>query len=170
MEARYPIMAILVTALIAFLVVVAFRAWSSRANSQEARFSAPAEWLEHPSGSRQWTRVQYVATSVLNDPLNRITAHGMGPRGYAKVTASTDGVLIERNGETPIGIRADQISGVSRTTAAIDRTVETDGLIQIDWAQDGFGLSTFLRATKNDDRAQLFELLNQIVTKETSNG
>lgn len=169
MQAGYPIMAILVTAIILFLVVVAFRAWRKRALNHENRFSAPLEWLEHPSGSRQWTRVQYVATTVAGDPLDRVTAHGMGPRGFAKITASADGVLIERNGETPIGIRAQQIIGVSHATAAIDRSVETDGLIQLDWVQDEFALSTFLRATKSDDRQQIFDTFTQIVTKESNN-
>jgi hypothetical protein len=163
-------MAILVTELIAFLVVLAFRAWRSRAAADEAKFSAPAEWLEHPSGGRQWTNVQYVATTVLGEPLNRVTAYGMGPRGFGKLTVSADGVLIERNGERPIGIHAAQVTGVSHATVAIDRAVETDGLIQLDWQQDGFALSTYLRATKSDDRNQIFENLNQLVNKETSNG
>ena len=167
MPSRYPIMAILVTALIAFLVILAFRAWRARANAHETAFSAPAEWLEHPSGGRQWTNIQYVATSVLGEPLNRVTAYGLGPRGFGKITISLDGLLIERNGERPLGIPTSQLAAVSRATATIDRGVETDGLIQIDWQQDGYGLSTFIRATKNDDRTQIFENLTQLVTKET---
>jgi hypothetical protein len=155
-------MAILVTALIVFLVVAAFRAWRSRANAQEAKFSAPLEWLEHPSGGRQWTNIQYVATSVLGAPLDRVMAHGLGIRGFGKITVSRDGILIERNGERAIGIPAGQVRGVAKTTAAIDRSVEKDGLIQIDWEQDGFGLSTYIRATSNETRKQLFAELTQI--------
>ena len=166
MPARYPIMAVLVTALIAFLVIVAFRAWRSRAAQQENVFSAPLEWLEHPSGGRQWTAVQYVATTVAGEPLNRVTAHGMGSRGFGKVTISIDGLLIERNGERPIGIPAAQVVSAEKATATIDRGVETDGLIQINWTQDGFGLSTFLRARNNEDRKQIFEQLELITTKE----
>lgn len=173
MPVRYPIMAVLVTALIVFLVVAAFRAWRSRANAQEAQFGAPLEWLEHPSGGRQWTGIQYVATSVQGSPLDRVNAHGLGLRGFGKITVSHDGILIERNGERAIGIPATQLSAVSRTSVAIDRSVEKDGLIQIDWQQDGFALSTFLRATSNETRKQLFEELTQILggknNKETSN-
>lgn len=162
-------MAVLVTALVLFLVIAAFRAWRSRANAQEAQFSAPAEWLEHPSGGRQWTGIQYVATSLLDHPLERVAAHGLGARGNGKITVSRDGVLIERNGERAIGIPFDQLKGVQRTSAAIDRGVEKDGLIQLDWEQDGFGLSTYLRATSNETRKQLFEELTLILdTKETN--
>ncbi|MEN9737222.1 MAG: hypothetical protein RJA26_455 [Actinomycetota bacterium] len=173
MPARYPIMAVLVTALIVFLVIAAFRAWRSRADAQEAQFDAPLEWLEHPSGGRQWTGIQYVATSLLGQPLERVNAHGLGLRGFGKITVSRDGVLIERNGERAIGIPIENIKGVQRTTAAIDRGVEKDGLIQLDWVQNGFGLSTYLRATSSETRKQLFEELTQILgvenNKETKN-
>jgi hypothetical protein len=170
MPIRYPIMAVLVTALIVFLVIVAFRAWRARANAQEAQFGAPLEWLEHPSGGRQWTGIQYVATSVQGNPLERVNAHGLGMRGVGKITVSRDGVLLERNGERAIGIPAAQLISVQKTTAAIDRGVEKDGLIQLDWQQDGFGLSTYLRATSSETRKQLFEELTQILgnTKETN--
>ncbi|MEY4301488.1 MAG: hypothetical protein RJA30_639, partial [Actinomycetota bacterium] len=81
--------------------------------------------------------------------------------------------LIERNGERAIGIPIENIKGVQRTTAAIDRGVEKDGLIQLDWVQNGFGLSTYLRATSSETRKQLFEELTQILgvenNKETKN-
>lgn len=166
MPARYPIMAVLVTALIAFLVIVAFRAWRARSAHQENVFGAPLEWLEHPSGGRQWTAVQYVATTVAGEPLNRVTAHGLGARGFGKVTISIDGLLIERNGERAIGITAAQVVSAEKATTTIDRSVESDGLIQINWTQDGFGLSTFLRARNNEDRKQIFEQLELITTKE----
>jgi hypothetical protein len=152
-------MAVLVTALIAFLVIVAFRAWRARSSAQENQFSAPAEWLEHPSGGRQWTGMQYVATTVAGDPLNRVTAHGLGARGNGKVTVSPDGVLIERNGERAIGIAAEQLTSVEKASVTIDRSVETDGLLQLNWSQDGFGLSTFLRAKNAEDAKQILENL-----------
>lgn len=175
MPAKYPVMAVLVTALIVFLVIVAFRAWRTRASAQENIFSAPAEWLEHPSGGRQWTAIQYVATTVAGDPLNRVTAHGLGARGNGKITISSDGVLIERNGERAIGIPSAQLSTVEKATVTIDRSVETDGLIQLNWNQDGFGLSTFLRARNNQDAKQIFEQLEATIVagknvKEQHNG
>lgn len=168
MPARYPIMAVLITALIVFLIVAAFRAWRSRSEAQQAQFSAPLEWLEHPTGSRQWANLQYVATSVRNEPLNRVTAHGLGSRGFGKITASADGILIERTGERAIGIPFAQFDGVSRSSAAIDRAVEKDGLIQIDWHQDSFALSTYIRATNNDTRTNLFEYLSQLLSNKES--
>jgi len=166
MPARYPIMAVLVTALIAFLVIVAFRAWRARATQQENIFSSPLEWLEHPSGGRQWTAVQYVATTVAGEPLNRVTAHGLGARGFGKVTISVDGILIERNGERSIGIKASQVTGALGSNIAIDRAVEPEGLIQINWHQDGFDLNTFIRARNNQDRKQMFEQLELLSSKD----
>jgi hypothetical protein len=90
----------------------------------------------------------------------------MGARGFGKVTISIDGLLIERNGERAIGITAAQVVSAEKATATIDRGVESDGLIQINWTQDGFGLSTFLRARNNEDRKQIFEQLELITTKE----
>ena len=165
MPIRYPIMAVLVTAVILFFVVVAYRAWKNRSNAQEAQFSAPLEWLEHPSGGRQWTNVQYVATTLQGQPLERVSAHGLGARGFGKITVSLDGVLIERNGERAIGVPFAQLQSVSKSTATIDRTVEKDGLIQLDWQQDGFGLSTYLRATSGETRKQLFEKLTEILSQ-----
>jgi hypothetical protein len=111
-----------------------------------------------------------VATSVRGEPLNRVTAHGLGARGFGKITVSNDGVLIERTGERAIGIPFAQLDGVSRSSAAIDRAVEKDGLIQLDWHQNDFALSTYLRATSNDTRKNLYDYLSELLgSKETSN-
>jgi hypothetical protein len=48
---------------------------------------------------------------------------------------------------------------VEKASVTIDRSVETDGLIQLNWSQDGFGLSTFLRAKNAEDAKQIFENL-----------
>jgi hypothetical protein len=61
-----------------------------------------------------------------------------------------------------LGIAAAQITGVARASTAIDRAVETDGLIQIDWQQDGFAMSTFLRSARTDERNQIFNYLESL--------
>lgn len=88
---------------------------------------------------------RYVATSAGGEPLDRITAHGLGFRGSATVRVSDLGVLLDRVGERPIWIPRDDLLGVRRATWTIDRVVEPDGLTVLDWRLGDRSVETALR-------------------------
>ena len=94
----------------------------------------------------------YVSTVHADNPLRRLLAHGMGPRGKAEVSVSPDGVSICRKGERNFLIPKSQILGLEKSTATIDRAVEPGGLASILWVHSGLQLATNLRFQSRADR------------------
>ncbi len=162
-------LALVASAIVAGLAVLAFLAWKSRAARQAKLFTAPAENLETSRLLFGPVSARYVATTTTADPLERITAHGLGMRGSCDVNVYENGMVINRKGETSIALEKSAIRGVGLTNAAIDRVVETDGLISIEWSRDGHNLSTYLRVTSNADKAQLVEQTNLLLSKGQTN-
>jgi hypothetical protein len=148
--------AVLMLAIFAALIVLAASAWRRRRKEQDANFGAPAEFLEdsnqEPLLLATSVQAQYVATTIAGEPLNRVTAHGLGFRGRATVSVGEAGILIERRGERSLALSSSQISGVVFTQAVIDRAVEKDGLVAINWRQDQTDLTTVLRFNSAADR------------------
>ncbi|MEY4367588.1 MAG: hypothetical protein RLZ28_1003 [Actinomycetota bacterium] len=145
--------AFLVLAICTGLALLALSAWRRRRKEQSIKFSAPAEVLGGDTLANAW--VQYVATTFLGDPLNRVTAYGLGFRGRADIRVCTTGLVIERKGERHLAIGNEQILGLVYEQATIDRVVEKDGLLAISWKQDSTELTTFLRFNSAADRNRI---------------
>jgi len=158
MPSKYLFLATLVAVLVAFLAAAAFRAWRTKSNQQLAGFSAPESELTQTQISR-FGKVQYVSTVITDEPLNRISAHGLGFRGWASLSVSREGLVVERKGERNLAIPNRCVVGVQLDSATIDRAVEQDGLIRVDWNHDSTALSTFLRANTGAQKLEIFEAL-----------
>lgn len=98
----------------------------------------------------------YVSTVFMENPLKRLLAHGMGPRGKANVGFKDEGVSVCRRGEADFLIPKASIIGVGKSTATIDRAVEPGGLTSIIWMHDGHELVTNLRFQNKQER-EMFE-------------
>jgi len=147
--------ALLLGAIFVGLIVLSFNAWRRRMREQAVGFGAPAESLNGEAEAirvLETAKAQYVATTITGEPLNRVTAHGLGFRGRASVSIAQAGLLIERKGERTIAISNEQINGFDFVQAVIDRAVEKDGLLAINWHQDGTALTTVLRFNSAADR------------------
>jgi len=94
----------------------------------------------------------YVSTVFAENPLRRLLAHGLGPRGKASVSVTEDGISICRKGEQGFLIAKQVVQGVGKSTATIDRAVEPGGLSSIYWSHDGADLITNLRFSGKSDR------------------
>ncbi len=148
---------LLLAAIFAGLILLAASAWRRRKQEQAVLFSAPAENFEMPTVTSGFAKVQYVATTIMGEPLNRVTAYGLGFRGRATITVSELGLLIERTGERSLAIAAQQVSGADFTQAVIGRAVEKDGLVAINWLQDQISLTTVLRFNSAADRNRILQ-------------
>jgi hypothetical protein len=162
-------LALVASAIVAGLAVLAFLAWKSRAARQARQFTAPAETLETSRLLFGPVSARYVATTTTADPLERITAHGLGMRGSCVVNVFENGMVIDRKGETSIALEKSEIHSLGLASAAIDRVVETDGLISIEWSRDGHNLSTYLRVVSNAYKAMLLEQTNLLLSKGQTN-
>lgn len=99
--------------------------------------------------------VQYVATVFSGEPLRKVTAHGLGPRGHGRVYSAASGVLIERTGERDFFIPIANISEFGFTNATIDRAVEKDGLVSLHWSLGEMSVITQLRFRNVTERDEM---------------
>ena len=76
---------------------------------------------------------------------------------------SDSGVAIYRTGEKNFLIPSDQLLGVSQTTAVIDKAVEKDGLVSIQWDLGGTSLETHLRFVGASERSTVLSQLKEMV-------
>lgn len=162
------LMAIISFALFALLVSVAIRAWRLRIQKQQRDLSEPLEALEFFGESLASASGFYVATTYAANHLERIAAFGLGARGKAQIMVFAEGVLIVRTGERPLAIDRSQLRGVELGQTTIDKSVEPDGLLQIDWQLDTAVLTTHMRLKDLASRQSILEQIRNITTKEVS--
>ena len=162
------IMAVLSFIIFALLAFLAMRAWRARSIDQSAEFSAPLEALDFFGELLAQAKAFYVSTTNGLNHLERISAYGLGPRGLAQVLVFTEGLLIVRNGERPLALDRAQISEIELTQVAIDKAVEPDGLLSIQWIQDGVNLATQLRIVDTSDRLSITDALKLIIGSKTT--
>ena len=160
--------ALLLGAIFVGLILLSASAWRRRMREQAVGFGSPAETLSGDAAATkaiETAKVQYVATTIAGEPLNRVTAHGLGFRGRATVSIAEAGLLIERKGERSIAISNTQIDGFDFVQAVIDRAVEKDGLLAISWSQDGTLLTTVLRFNSAADRNRVLQASKVFIRK-----
>ena len=162
------VMAVYAAILFAAVVAMAITGWRRRISSQAGKFSQPLEALEYFGELIASSNGFYVATTEASNHLERIAAYGLGIRGEAQILVFHEGLLIVRKGERPLALDKAQIDSVSTNQAVIDRVVEADGLITVNWTQDTYKLSTHLRAVDSSGRAALLEAISKITTREVS--
>jgi hypothetical protein len=127
------------------LLAVLVYAWWRRSR-RDAGLSAPfgdapadAEELAHFAGF-------YVATTVHDDPLERLAIKGLGFRSRAEAVVTDRGVALALAGGPRLFLAADRLASVAQSTVAIDRVVERDGLLRLDWRiDDTTVVDTYLR-------------------------
>lgn len=148
---------------------LAWLGWRNRAKRQTSSISAPLEALEYLGEQLSQVSAFYVATTFAADHLERINAYGLGARGQAQAFVFAEGVLIVRTGERPLAIAKEQLLSISRSSAVIDKAVETDGLLTINWIQGKIQLGTHLRVVAQSEAERFIEAVMQISVKEVSN-
>lgn len=75
----------------------------------------------------------YVATTMAGVPLERVAAHGLGFRARATVTVTSNGIAVDLAGRDAFFVSRSSVIAVTRGTWAIDKVVETGGLVVVSW-------------------------------------
>jgi hypothetical protein len=103
----------------------------------------------------------YVSTVFASNPLERVLSHGLMHRGLAEIRVLSDGIQVNRVGERCYSIPVNAFVKVSRSTATIDRAVENDGLLSIEWMLGSARVvSNFRLSTESDTQAFFSHLLH----------
>jgi hypothetical protein len=159
---------VLVTVFLLLLLAAMFWAWRARKKRQSA-FHRPAEAPATDARGAELGRasVLYVATTKAGEPLERLTIPGLAFRGRGVVTVFEQGVSLTIPGEPETFIPRAALSSVGTSTWAIDRVVETGGLVRFDWTYETESgpaeVESYLRATELGDATRLIDATNSII-------
>ncbi|NII50711.1 hypothetical protein [Frigoribacterium endophyticum] len=149
-----------VLVLLGLLMAAMVRAWRARGRRQ-SEVPAPERAPDELGPASVERDGFYVATTRAGDPLDRIVVHGLGFRGRAVVSVHPEGVRLAIAGEPAVLIRASSVRAVERATWAIDRVVETDGLVAVTWSLGDTVVDTYLRFA--DDPRPVVDALRPLV-------
>lgn len=164
---------LLVTLLAVLLLVAMFLAWRARKRRQTA-FARPAVAAADQASGTELASVPvlYVATTTAGDPLDRLTIPGLAFRGRGVVTVSDVGVTLSIPGEPETFVPVAALRSIGRSTWAIDRVVETGGLVRLDWTYDAADgpadVESYLRATGLGDANRIIEAVNTLIPEHRS--
>jgi hypothetical protein len=109
----------------------------------------------------------YVATTPRDAPLERLAIPGLGFRARAALTVTEQGVTLDLDGNEPLFVPGEAIDEVGAAQIAIDRVVETDGLVRLSWrlntpSADRRDVDSFFRIIDPNDRARLIDSIRTI--------
>lgn len=160
------------TTIIVVVVALVFLAmwWGWRRRIRRDSALRPVRAVPHELGDVRCTaEVLYVATTAHDRELERLAIDGLGLPGRAIVTVAQAGVLIAVTGEREAFVPASAVVAADAATVAIDRVVETGGLVRLSWRVDGEPeastgtvVDSYLRAVEPADRGPLIDALNTI--------
>jgi hypothetical protein len=153
--ARWLLGGVILLAVAALFVAMA-RTWRTRSRRQaEAVPPVPVPADRGPAAG-SWDGFT-VATTRADQPLERITAAGLGFRGRGGVTVHATGVVLHHAGVDDRWIARSAVRGADRATWAIDRVVEPGGLVRLRWTATGAAaatdLDTYFRFPEGDAEA-----------------
>lgn len=162
------------------------RSWrkrSARDSTLAAGYAFPAETAT-PAGAQSSSTtdapVFYVATTPRERPLERLAIRGLGFRARGVLAVRVDGVIIDLDGEQPVFVPASAIETLTKASFAIDRGVETDGLVVVGWRLAGSGgvaessttstsptrstisVDSYFRIVDQADRARIVDAIRSI--------
>ena len=92
----------------------------------------------------------YVATTVADQPLERVPVGPLSFRAKAKFSLHPEGVVVAAQGEKPVLLDASRGIEAGLATWTIDRVVEPEGLVMIRWNLGGTSVDSYLRVMESD--------------------
>ncbi|MCU1509999.1 MAG: hypothetical protein QOI02_1890 [Actinomycetota bacterium] len=124
-------MAIVILLLIAIIamMLIGWRARKRRQSGIDALPPLPRQ-LGEPRAELDGL---YLATTVADEPMNRIAVRGLGFRAGASITVTDTGIAIALDGGVEFFIPAADLRDVRSARLTIDRVVEEGGLVLIAW-------------------------------------
>jgi hypothetical protein len=148
---------LIVVAIVAFVFFVMLLAWRKRALRSTGldvldALPTDAEFIFDISN------VFYVATVRSQAPLERIALRGLRYRGHADIRLFDTALEIQVRGEHPVVIQADRLIGVEVSQVVVDKVVEPDGLMSIEWQSGSEQLSTVFRVQQPVQRTQFLRM------------
>ncbi|MDH6236878.1 hypothetical protein [Cryobacterium sp. CG_9.6] len=168
---------IIVVVVLAGLFTLMYRSWRKRSR-RDAQIVAGYPVPTGPETVLAVARGYYVATTPRDTPLERLFIPGLGFRARAEITVTDAGVTLDLTGSRPMFVPTGAIELLTPATWAIDRAVETDGLLLLGWqlaptqnangtSEAGRSVDSFFRIIDPSDRARLVDAIHSIAAEAT---
>ncbi|WP_308468833.1 PH-like domain-containing protein [Rathayibacter soli] len=159
---------IIIVVIVALVFILMWWGWRRRVRRDSGLH--PAREVPQDLGPVHRTAdVLYVATTAHDRELERLAIDGLRFPGRATITVAEQGALIAVTGERETFVPASAIIAADAATVAIDRVVETGGLIRLAWNIDAATVAdSYLRAVDPDDRAPLIDALNTVASAQAA--
>ncbi|MBG6214870.1 MAG: hypothetical protein LH475_14295 [Cryobacterium sp.] len=165
----------IITALVLLgILILMWRSWRKRSR-RDAALTAGYPISSAAGVALAVAEAYYVATTPRDAPLERLAIPGLGFRARAALTVTGSGVTLDLDGNQPVFVPASAIDAVGAAQVAIDRAVETDGLVRLSWrlnSSEGTGaaddtwdrraVDSFFRIIDPNDRARLVDSIRTI--------
>ncbi|TFD67934.1 hypothetical protein [Cryobacterium ruanii] len=161
----------IITALVLLgVLILMWRSWRNRSR-RDASLTAGYPMPGTAGVTLASAEVYYVATTPRDAPLERLAISGLGFRARAAVTVTDAGIALDLDGNQPVFVPAGSIDAVGSAQVAIDRAVETDGLVRLSWrlaaggaadTVDRRAVDSFIRIIHPNDRARLVDSIRTI--------
>ena len=156
----------IVLAFLLLLLVLMYAGWRRRQRRQSG--------IPRPQGLPELTGREliaaeafYVASTMTDEPLNRIAVAGLGYRARAHVQVFESGISLGIAGEPDAFIPRSDLVAVERATWTIDRVVETGGLVRLVWQLGDTTIDSYLRVPEPTDPSELLGAIESIITAPT---
>lgn len=149
------------------LLALMYIGWRRRQRRQSGiahPFAVPAA----PGAELTAVDALYVASTITDDPLNRVAVAGLGYRARAFVTVLEAGVVLGIAGEDDVFIPAGDLRSVGRATWTIDRVVERNGLVKITWSLGATVIDSYLRVPDPSDPTELIAAIDSLIAQSSS--
>ena len=156
---------LIVAVVLAAVITVMWLGWRARVR-RDAALVVP----EVPEGYVPVASVDvlYVATTEAGRPLERLAVRGLGFRARAVLSIAPSGLVLAIPGEDPAFIGASALTSVGAANVAIDRVVESDGLVRLGWSIAGTPCDSYLRVVDADQRSVIADLERLIVPRPSA--
>lgn len=136
--------AVMISVAVLIILLAGFAWW--RRTRRDAGLSAPVREAPEAAQTLETFDVLYVATTVHEQPLERLAIRGLAFRSRADVTVTDAGIALDLTGKPRVFLFTGSIDDVGQATVAIDRVVEKDGLVRLAWRlDDGTVVDSYLR-------------------------
>lgn len=119
-------------------------------------------------------RVLYVATTLAEEPLERVVVGGLGFRAKGEVRIARGGIVLDLAGSRAAFVPVGDIRGVGLATWTIDKGVEEGGLVFVRWQLGDTLVDSYLRSDHSerllDELTELSPSAADAARREASHG
>jgi hypothetical protein len=152
------------------VALLGFGVWAwIRRTRRDAALVAPVGDVPAGAAVRSSFRGLYVATTRHAEPLERLAIRGLDFRSKGELTVTDAGIALDLTGRSRIFLGTDRITGVAQATVAIDRVVEPDGLVRIEWRTGGGPIvDSYFRPQDASARAAADAIADILIPTSTS--